>query len=308
MSYINSKLQEKARYNAIKEVKEGKNIALVARRYGCMRSTIYRWLNKYEELRKTHEIERTSRHIPTISSRPNTSPRRLPNTLVEQIIAVRIETNRCAEVVWKELNNRGTKVSLSSVQRVISKAGLERAKSKWHRYRKFTKRPHADYPGALVEVDTIHFYHPITKKRTYATTVIDVYSRMAYVYFHKDMQQYHSVQAVLLAREKFGFSFSTVQTDNGLEFGKKFQDEIIRNGMNWRHTRVRRPNDNAHIERFNRTLREECFGDYTPSYESLIATQIRAESYVDFYNKKRIHLGIQLMTPMQKCSQGVEGN
>ncbi len=28
----------------------------------------------------------------------------------------------------------------------------EKAKSKWYRYRKFTKRPHADYPRSLVEV------------------------------------------------------------------------------------------------------------------------------------------------------------
>ena len=305
MSYCNTKLQEKARYNAIKEVKSGKKVALVARRYGCFRSTVYRWLKKYKELRESHEIEPTTKHIPTMSSRPKHSPRSLSHELTEQIIAIRLETGRCAEVVWMEAKNRGLDVSLSSVRRIIKRAGLERAKSKWYRYRKFTKRPHAEYPGALVEVDTVHFYHPITKERKYATTVIDVYSRMAYVYFHKDMQQYHSARAVILAREKFGFSFFTVQTDNGMEFGKKFQDEIMRNGMKWRHTRVRRPNDNAHIERFNRTLREECLGDYIPTRETLIETQERANNYIDFYNNKRIHLGIQLMTPIEKCCKGV---
>lgn len=29
-----------------------------------------------------------------------------------------------------------------------------------------------------------------------------------------------------------------------------------------RHTRLGRPNDNAHIERFNRTIQEECTGSY----------------------------------------------
>lgn len=308
MSYNNSKLQEKARYNAIKEVREGKNIATVARRYGCYRSTVYRWMDKYNKLRQEHEIEPTTKHIPTFSSRPKTSPRSLDNELIEQIIAIRIETRRCAEVVWMEANNRGVKISLSSVRRIISRAHLERAKSKWHRYRKFTKRPYATYPGALVEVDTVHFYHPTTKTRKYATSVIDVYSRMAYVYLHDDLQQYHSVDAVLLAKKRFGFQFGTVQTDNGLEFGKKFQDEITRRGMNWRHTRVRRPNDNAHVERFNRTLREECLGNYIPSRENILATQERTDQYLDYYNNKRIHLGIQLMTPRQKCSQGVEMN
>lgn len=308
MSYNNTKLQEKARYNAIKEVKSGRKIAQVARRYGCFRSTIYRWLKKYQTMLDNHEIGLRTQHLPTISSRPKTSPRSLDNGLIEQIIAIRIETKRCAEVVWMEAKNRGLDISLSSVRRIIKRTHLERAKSKWYRYRKFTKRPHAGYPGALVEVDTVHFYHPITKERKYATSVVDVYSRMAFVYFHDNMQQYHSVKAVLLARKKFGFHFDTVQTDNGSEFGKKFQDEIIRRGMKWRHTRVRRPNDNAHVERFNRTLREKCLGNYIPTRETLKQTQQRTEQYLDFYNNKRLHLGIQFMTPLQKCSQGLELN
>ena len=56
MSYNNTKLQEKARYNAIKEVKSGRKIAQVARRYGCFRSTIYRWLKKYHTMRENHEL------------------------------------------------------------------------------------------------------------------------------------------------------------------------------------------------------------------------------------------------------------
>ena len=308
MSYNNTKLQEKARYNAIKEVKSGRKIAQVARRYGCFRSTIYRWLRKYEYLVKNYELTPNARHIPTISSKPKTSPKSLKSELVEQIIAIRIETKRCAEIVWMEARNRGANISLSSVRRIIKRAHLERTKSKWYRYRKFTKRPHANYPGALVEVDTVHFYHPITKERKYATSVVDVYSRMAFVYFHDNMQQYHSAKAVLLARSRFGFNFDTVQTDNVLEFGKKFQDEIIRQGMKWRHIRVRRPNDNAHVERFNRTLREECLGNYIPTEETLKETQQRAEQYIDFYNNKRLHLGIQFMTPLEKCSQGLELN
>ena len=218
MSYNNTKLQEKARYNAIKEVKSGRKIAQVARRYGCFRSTIYRWLKKYQTMLDNHEIGLRTQYLPTISSRPKNSPRSLDNSIVKQIIAIRIETKRCAEVVWMEAKNRGLDISLSSVRRIIKRAHLERAKSKWYRYRKFTKRPYVDRPGTLVEVDTVHFYHPITKERKYATSVVDVYSRMAFVYFHDNMQQYHSVKAVLLARKKFGFRFETVQTDNGSEF------------------------------------------------------------------------------------------
>ena len=128
MSYNNTKLQEKARYNAVKEVKSGRTVAEVARRYGCFRSTIYRWLKKHEYLLKSYELAPTARHIPTISSRPKTSPRSLDNELVEQIIAIRIETKRCAEIVWREAKNRGLNISLSSVRRIIKRAHLEKLK------------------------------------------------------------------------------------------------------------------------------------------------------------------------------------
>lgn len=100
---------------------------------------------------------------------------------------------------------------------------MVREHSKWARHRTFSKRPKADYPGALVEVDTVHFVHPITKTRRYATSVIDVYSRMAYVYVHDKIDQHSSVQAVLHAIDQFNFKVVTIQTDNGAEFGKYLQ-------------------------------------------------------------------------------------
>ena len=45
-----------------------------------------------------------------------------------------------------------------------------------------------------------------------------------------------------------------------------------------------------------------------PTRETLKQTQQRTEQYLDFYNNKRLHLGIQFMTPLQKCSQGLELN
>ena len=309
MSYCNTKDKEKARMNAIKEVLlDKRSISQVARRYGCHRSTVYRWLKRYYSLKDEHEISLHNGRIPTISSRPKTSPTSLPKWLVEAIIELRKELNRCAEIIWQEALRRGLRVSLSSVRRIIKRYNLIREISKWKRYRKFSKRPKADYPGALVEIDTVHFYHPITKQRVYATSVIDVYSRMAYVYLHDSMQQIESVKAVLKARAYMGFHYETIQSDNGPEFGKKFQDEIIRRNMKYRHIRVRRPNDNAHIERFNRTLREECLGNYISDKETFTETIARLSSWLDYYNRDRLHLGLECATPFKKCCKGLELN
>lgn len=300
MPYCKIKEREKARYNAVYEVlREGRKPAEVARRFGVCRSTIKRWVERFIVLEQEQEINWCARRIPTMSSKPHHSPNRISHSLAFAIIEVRLATNRCAEVVHQELLNQGYRVSLSTVRRVIRQSGLVKEKSKWARHRKFSRRPEVKTLGDLVEVDTVHFYHPITKKRLYATTLIDVYTRMAYVKIHEHMSQKSSYETVIAAQEQFGFSFKTIQTDNGPEFGKWFQDQITTHSMAYRHTRVRRPNDNAHIERFNRTLREECLGDYLPAKESLYHSQIRADSWLDYYNHDRMHLGLQLMTPIQ---------
>jgi putative transposase len=64
-----------------------------------------------------------------------------------------------------------------------------------------------------------------------------------------------------------------------------------------RHSRLGRPNDNAHIERFNRTIQEECIGRYWRRSVPLQRLQDRIDSYTRFYNQERIHLGIGLQTP-----------
>src|SRR3989344_2778291 len=50
------------------------------------------------------------------------------------------------------------------------------------------------------------------------------------------------------------FEIQVLQSDNGSEFSRLFSQ---RAKVTHRHSRVRRPNDNAHLERFNRTLQDE---------------------------------------------------
>ena len=90
-----------------------------------------------------------------------------------------------------------------------------------------------------------------------------------------------------------------VQSDNGLEFARYFEERLETRGIQIRHTRLGRPNDNAHIERFNRTIQEECTGNYYLETEPLKSMDNKIISYIDFYNHKRIHLGIGYRTPAE---------
>jgi transposase InsO family protein len=90
-----------------------------------------------------------------------------------------------------------------------------------------------------------------------------------------------------------------VQADNGVEFGYLFKDRLQAAGIAIRHSRPHRPNDNAHIERFNRTLRQECIGQCMSSLRSLDYVQSKLDSFLDYYNTRRVHLSLECKTPRE---------
>ena len=191
------------------------------------------------------------------------------------------------------------------MRRILKRHGcLDSRRKKRNRQYKGLPRPNVLAPGDLVEIDTIHLYNPVSKKKRYLYTVIDVYTRMAYAKVYDELRPGLSVQTILEAQVKLGFKFKTVQADNGPEFGKHFAERLQAKGIAIRHTRLHRPNDNAHIERFNRTIQEECTGSYYLESESLDALNMRISNYLDYYNNNRIHLGLRFMTPsqmLQRC-------
>lgn len=277
------------RLKAVKLVKQ-KNwgVRKVARYYGYNPSTISRWLAKApDDLRKT---------IPTLSSRPKHHPNSLSEKKVRAIVKARIKHHRCAEVVHRQLELDGTKVSLSSVKRTLKRTGLIRSRSLWKKWHYSLPRPIAVKQGDLLQLDTVHFLTS-SGKRFYVYTIIDLYSRWAYAEVVEKIGAGNSVLFLKAARKYARFNFAMVQTDHGPEFSSHFTNSLAILKIAHRHSRVRKCNDNAHIERFNRTIQEECFGTDQPinydRYLSLI------KDYLKYYNNSRLHLGLGLKTPSE---------
>ncbi len=291
MPYTTSPYAPRARRDAVNLVRQrGWSKAQAARYVGVHRSTIGRWLT-----RAPHHQQKV---IPTISSRPRNPAGCLEPAIVQRIIELRLEHRRCAPVIVVQLRREGVSVSLSSVERTLRRHRLVRPPRQSH-VKPGLRRPPALYPGALLQVDTIHIWRP-DGKRHYIYTLIDVCSRWAYAEYSESMNAWRSSEFVLRAREQAPFSFRMVQTDNGPEFGKGFRLELAKANLAWRHTRVRQSNDNAHIERFNRTLQEECFNSENP-FPNRAQSQI--DVYLRYYNMDRLHLGIDCQTPTERVAK-----
>jgi hypothetical protein len=141
------------------------------------------------------------------------------------------------------------------------------------------------------------------KTRIYVMTLIDVYTRNTYAKCYARLNSKISCDFLDEAESKSVFDFEMIQTDHGLEFGKWFSERTKRNH---RYTRIGKPNDNAHIERFNRSLQEECL-DTLPRKVDIINCAL--QKYLRYYNEERLHMGIEFKTPMQiirECSQAID--
>ena len=288
--YTTNPFLPKVRMQAVMLVRKGWSMRKVARYIGVNPSTVSRWVKKAPV--------KGSCSIPTLSSKPKRHPKSISNEVRQMIINERIKTKRCGNVIHKSLEKKGIKVSLSTVNRTLDRAGLLKKKSKWKRYHKNTPRILPNRPGDLIQLDTIHLF-PLVKtkyKKWYIYTLLNVNSRWAYAKAFGRINTYNSLNFVKEAREIAPFDFNCVQTDNGQEFSTYFSHNLK---IKHRHTRVRKPTDNAYIERFNRTIQEESI-TYVP--ETLDKLNQSLKEYINHYNNERMHMGIDYQTPKEKLS------
>lgn len=259
----------------------------VARYTGFNQSTIARWCEK--------DPTGGWRYIATESSRPHSHPKALPSDVVRAILEKRRKRNRCAEIVHQELLRDEVSVSLSSVKRTLKRHGLIRPRSPWKSWHFSEARPLALNPGDLVQVDTIHIvpkrYQTYT--RFYVYTLLDVFTRWAWARVYAKPNTHNSLYFVKEAQKKAPFLFSHLQSDHGSEFSMWFTENVK---IAHRHSRVRKPNDNGHLERFNRTIQEECLNGLRPHPE---VYQRAIAKYLPYYNEERLHLGLECKTPLE---------
>ena len=288
MAYTKNPALPRVRRDAVYLVKQkGWSTRKVARHFGYTQSAIVKWCAK--------DPTGGFRRIETQSSKPKTSPRALSRDIVHAIIKKRMGRRRCGQVVHRELLADGVLVSLCSVQRTLKRCHLLKERSPWKRPHDATPRPEASHAGALLQCDTVHFVLP-DGSRLYVYTLIDLYSRWAYAEVTSKLRAYTSAHFLVRAQQRAPFTFEMLQTDHGPEFSTRFTHLLLRKKIAHRHSRVRKPNDNAHIERFNRTLQEECL---TGVPRNVVSFRKAFRAYFPYYLNERMHMGIDFKTPAQ---------
>ena len=264
-------------------IRDGWSTRQVSRYTGYHQSSVVRWV---ERARNSNQLI-----IPTRSSRPHHHPHELSYEIVKKVLEYRAERNQCAEILYHRLLKDGYPISLSSVKRILRRFHYSRY-SRWKKWHQYPPRPLAEKPGILVEIDTIH--DGPHEDRLYLYTMLDVCSRFAYAEPAMKINTHRSLRFV--RRAPLPFSVQTLQSDHGPEFSKWFTKMVAVDGIAHRHSRVRRPNDNAHLERFNRTIQDECLNRVS---RDLRIWRKEIPEYLRYYNEERPHLGLNFKTPAE---------
>jgi transposase InsO family protein len=286
MSYTTNPHLPRVRRDAVRLVKyRGWSLRKTARHVGVQPSTILRWCAK--------DVTGGWQIIPTQSSRPLSHPATLSDEIVSRILAMRAERRQCAEILHHRLAQEGVQISLSSVKRTLKRWDISKY-SQWKKWHQYPARSLPAKPGFLVEIDAVH--EGIPSERLSAYALIDVCSRWGYAQPVLRVNSRQTRRFLCGAKAIAPFPFRTIQTDHGSEFSRWFTKMTVHDGMSHRHTRVRTPTDNGHVERFIRSLQDECLHRIPRDFR---VWQREIPEWIDYYNTERPHMGLNFQTPLE---------
>lgn len=197
------------------------------------------------------------------------------------------------------LNREGLIQNRKRTQRIYQEQGfslrLKRKKKKQY-YPRIVK-PAACHYGDVWSMDFVS--DSLTNSRKLRSlTVIDHHSR-----FSPGIFSAHSISGEVVTKEldkmilKHGKP-KRIQVDNGPEFTSKAMMEwTYQKGIELDFTRPGKPTDNAFIESFNGTFRDECLNQHW--FLNLAEAKNIIENWRKEYNEERIHSSINYLTPKE---------
>jgi putative transposase len=278
------------------------SVAATCRHFGIARSTYYRWATRYDPQRLSFLENR--------SSAPRR--RRCPTWTADQVQAVR--QARDAHPRWGKdklavvLKRAGVPLSVSMIGRILAELTRRRmlveptaARLRPHgrHARPYAIRKPKEHPvvapGDLVQLDTMHLTPlPGVERRHFSA--VDVVSRWGVTGVRAQATAGTATDFLdeLVARTPF--PIRALQVDGGSEFMAEFETACQERGLALFVLPPRSPKLNGHVERINRTHRQEFWELYDGDLE-LPPLQAALRAWEETYNHARPHQALGYLTP-----------
>jgi len=201
--------------------------------------------------------------------------------------------------ITRLVQKKNPELGTSQIRRVYEKYGFTLS-------RKFRKRI-KDNPANPIEIPfnkneewAIDFMSDalLNGRRIRTLNVIDHYNRECMgikIAFNLPSQ---AVINYLEERIELHGKPKAIRTDNGPEFRSKlFQKWLFDNNITWNRIQKGKPQQNAIVERFNKTYREDVLD--ANLFENIQHTQAITDEWLEEYNTERPHESLNYKTPTE---------
>ena len=189
--------------------------------------------------------------------------------------------------------------SASSVYRVLKAAGvLDSWQAKLSK--KGTGFEQPLFPHAHWHIDVSHIN--VAGTFYYFCSVLDGFSRYIVNWELRESMKEEEIEMILQrAKERFPHATPRVISDNGPQFiAKDFKEFIRLSSTGHVRTSPYYPQSNGKIERFHKSLKNECVREQSLNTPEEAKKVIAA--YVVKYNEQRLHSSIGYVTPLDKLN------
>ncbi len=200
-------------------------------------------------------------------------------------------------LTYKMLDANVVAVSASSVYRVLKSAGvLDRHSQKPSQKGKGFHQPSAPHKHWHIDIS----YLNLSGTFYYMCSILDGYSRsIVHAEIRASMTEQEVETILQRAHEKFPDETPRIISDNGPQFiSKDFKQYVRLCGMTHVRTSPYYPQSNGKLERYHRTIKNECIRPRTPL--CLEDARRLVAKYVTEYNEVRLHSAIGYVTPNDK--------
>jgi putative transposase len=279
-------------------------VAATCRHFGIARSTYYRWATRYDP-----------QHLPVLENR-SSRPRRCrrPTWTAAQAEAVRQARERSPR--WGKdklavvLKRDGVPLSVSMIGRILADLTRRRmlVEPKATRLRPHSRhaRPYAirkpkehavTQPGDLVQLDTMHLT-PLPGLERRHFSAVDVVSRWGVTGVRARATAGTATAFLDELEARTPFPIRALQVDGGAEFMAEFETACQERGLALFVLPPRSPKLNGHVERANRTHRQEFWELYDGDLD-LPPLQAALREWEETYNHARPHQALGYRTPAE---------
>jgi len=278
------------------------NARLTCRYFGIPPKTFYKWFNRFDEA-NLYTLEDESRAPKNTRKKEYTSQQYL------RIVKLRKQYIRYGKMkllkLYQDKYPEDDCISSWKVQCIIERANIyykpkkqariNRKRVLSQRRKKITDLKMKKVKGFLLCLDTVTIYW-MGKKR-YIITAIDKWSKVAFARMYTTHSSYNSRDFLYRLYFLLDGKIKNIQTDNGSEFKKFFDQGCKKLNIPHYHSRVRNPKDNPDIERFNRTLQEE-FIEMGNMTDDIKVFNQKVTGWLIHYNFQRPHQTLDYMPPI----------